>query len=56
MQSGNVEAHDIAILVRMRPDEVEAWIAISPTLRATTLTYSYRELLPATVRHAWGTI
>jgi superfamily I DNA/RNA helicase len=35
VQSGNVEAHDVAILVRMRPDEVEAHL--SPAFEARAL-------------------
>ena len=35
VQSGNVEAHDVAILVRMRPDEVEAHL--SPSFEAREL-------------------
>lgn len=35
VQSGNVEAHDVAILVRMRPDEVETHL--SPAFEARAL-------------------
>ena len=37
VQSGNVEAHDVAILVRMRPDEVEAHLTPAFEARALRL-------------------